>query len=284
MKKIPPDLENSFKTFLDQNAVSKQIQIGYQKWLRYYLDFCQKYSFVQSDQNSLDHFIKKLKEKKQTDKQQSQAAQAIELYYKLIAEKEHIEQSVENQREVLSEKNEQYKTTRADWSSVYNKLSSEISLRHYSPKNLRAYRGWVRQFQAFTKSKDPRLLTGSEAREFLTFLAKKKKVSASSQNQAFHGLLFLYKHILKNDFSELEGVVRVKRKPYIPVVLSREEIDKVIASLKYPYDLVVKLLYGCGLRISEGLKLRVQDFNEVVIIYLDLQIWTVKSYRLIVIR
>ncbi|MFO7818088.1 MAG: integron integrase, partial [Desulfovibrionales bacterium] len=71
----------------------------------------------------------------------------------------------------------------------------------------------------------------------------------------------LYKHILKNEFGELEGVVRAKRKPYIPVVLSREEIDKVIDCLKYPYDLVVKVLYGCGLRISEGLKLRVQDFN-----------------------
>jgi site-specific recombinase XerD len=92
-------------------------------------------------------------------------------------------------------------------------------------------------------------------------LAEKKKFSASSQNQAFNALLFLYKHILKNEFGELEGVARAKRKPYIPVVLSREEIDKVIENLKYPYDLVVKVLYGCGLRISEGLKLRVQDLN-----------------------
>lgn len=241
MKKIPSDLESKFKTLLDQESVNKQIQIEYQKWLRYYLDFCQKYSFVQSDQNSLDHFIKKLQEKKQTDLQQSQATQAIQLYYKLVAEKEK-EQDPENQSEVLSEKDEQYKTTRADWSSVYKDLAAEISLRHYSPKTLRAYRGWVRQFQAFVKSKDSRLLTGCEARDFLTFLADKKKVSASSQNQAFNALLFLYKHILKNDFGELEGVVRAKRKPYIPVVLSREEIDKVIKNLKYPYDLVVKVL------------------------------------------
>ena len=261
MKKIPPDLENRFKTLLEQESFSKQLQIDYQKWLRFYLDFCQKYSFVQSDQNSLDHFIKKLQEKKQTDLQQSQAARAIQLYYKIVAEKEEIKDVADNPKEILSENNEQYKTTRADWSSVYKDLSAEISLRHYSPKTLRAYTGWVRQFQAFVKSKDSRLLTGSEARDFLTFLAEKKKVSASSQNQAFNALLFLYKHILKNEFGELEGVVRAKRKPYIPVVLSREEIDKVIDCLKYPYDLVVKVLYGCGLRISEGLKLRVQDFN-----------------------
>jgi integron integrase len=261
MKKIPPDLENRFKTLLEQESFSKQLQIDYQKWLRFYLDFCQKYSFVQSDQNSLDHFIKKLQEKKQTDLQQSQAARAIQLYYKIVAEKEEIKDVADNPKEILSENNEQYKTIRADWSSVYKDLSAEISLRHYSPKTLRAYTGWVRQFQAFVKSKDSRLLTGSEARDFLTFLAEKKKVSASSQNQAFNALLFLYKHILKNEFGELEGVVRAKRKPYIPVVLSREEIDKVIDCLKYPYDLVVKVLYGCGLRISEGLKLRVQDFN-----------------------
>lgn len=261
MKKIPPDLEYRFKTLLEQEFFSKQLQIDYQKWLRFYLDFCQKYSFVQSEQNSLDHFIKKLQEKKQTDLQQSQAARAIQLYYKIVAEKEEIKDVADNPKEILSESNEQYKTIRADWSSVYKDLSAEISLRHYSPKTLRAYTGWVRQFQAFVKSKDSRLLTGSEARDFLTFLAEKKKVSASSQNQAFNALLFLYKHILKNEYGELEGVVRAKRKPYIPVVLSREEIDKVIDCLKYPYDLVVKVLYGCGLRISEGLKLRVQDFN-----------------------
>ncbi|MGM0611721.1 MAG: integron integrase [Thermodesulfobacteriota bacterium] len=261
MKKIPPDLENRFKSLLEQESFSKQLQIDYQKWLRYYLDFCQKYSFVQSDQNSLAYFIKKLREKKQTDRQQSQAAQAIQLYYKLVVEKKEIKYVADNPKEILSENNEQYKTTRADWSNVYKDLSAEISLRHYSPKTLRAYTGWVRQFQAFVRSKDSRLLTGSEARDFLTFLAEEKKVSASSQNQAFNALLFLYKHILKNEFGELEGVVRAKRKPYIPVVLSREEIDKVIDCLKYPYDLVVKVLYGCGLRISEGLKLRVQDFN-----------------------
>jgi len=254
MKNIPPDLENSFKTLLDQESVSRQNRTEYQKWLRYYLDFCQKYSFDQSNQDSLAHFIDKLRKKNQTAQQQSQATQAIQLYYKLNAEKEPLKQDTDKQKEQL-------KTTRADWSSVYSTLSAEINLRHYSPKTLRAYQGWVRPFQAFTKSKDPRLLTGSDARDFLTFLAEKKKVSASSQNQAFNALLFLYKHILKKDLGELKGIVRAKRKPYIPVVLSREEIDTIIDNLKYPYDLVVKLLYGCGLRISEGLKLRVQDFN-----------------------
>jgi len=59
----------------------------------------------------------------------------------------------------------------------------------------------------------------------------------------------------------MDGVVRAKRKPYIPVVLSRQEIDRVTVNLGHPYDLIVKLLYGCGLRLSECMKLRVHNFN-----------------------
>jgi len=73
--------------------------------------------------------------------------------------------------------------------------------------------------------------------------------------------LFFFRHVLKKEFGKIEGVVRAKRKPYIPVVLSREEIDRILQNLQYPFDLVVKLLYGCGLRLSECLKLRIHNFN-----------------------
>jgi integron integrase len=100
-----------------------------------------------------------------------------------------------------------------------------------------------------------------DVKGLLSFLAVEKKVSASSQNQAFNALLFLFRHVLEKEFEQVEGVVRAKRKPYIPVVLSRQEIDRLIAHLDYPYYLVAKLLYGCRLRLFECLKLRVQDVN-----------------------
>jgi integrase len=96
-----------------------------------------------------------------------------------------------------------------------------------------------------------------------------KQVAASSQNQAFNVLLFLFKHLLQKEFSKVEGVVRAKRRPYIPVVLSRAEVNLIIGLLEPPYDLIAKLLYGCGLRLFECLKLRVQDLN------FDLQVLTV---------
>jgi integron integrase len=143
------------------------------------------------------------------------------------------------------------KLTGARWVSVDDRLTSAVKIRHYSPKTLQAYRSWTRKFQTFTKSKDPRLLSMEDVKGFLSFLAVDRQVAASSQNQAFN----------EKEFGQVEGVVRAKQKPYIPVVLSREEVDRVIGRLDYPYDLVAKLLYGCGLRLFECLKLRVQDLN-----------------------
>jgi integron integrase len=156
---------------------------------------------------------------------------------------------------------ENHKLRNADWRPVFTSLKGEISMRHYSPKTLRSYSGWVGKLQAFTKSKDPQLLTPTDVKDFLTYLALERKVSASSQNQAFNALLFFFRHVLKTEFGEIKDVPRAKRRPYIPVVLSRQEVDAIIAALSPPYDLVAKLLYGCGLRLFEGTKLRVQDFN-----------------------
>ncbi len=98
-------------------------------------------------------------------------------------------------------------------------------------------------------------------REYLTYLAVKCNVSASTQNQAFNSLLFVFRHVLKNEFGDLRDVPRAKRTRYIPVVLSRQEIDAILKNLYHPYSLIVKVLYGCGLRLFECLKLRVHNFN-----------------------
>ena len=156
-------------------------------------------------------------------------------------------------------KNKQQKGT--SWIEEYSRLENEIRVRNYSPRTLRTYRGWVRKFQTFTTSKSPELLSSDDVKEYLTFLAVKRKVSSATQNQAFNSLLFFYRHILNKEFGKIEGVVRAKRKLYIPVVLSREEIDSILKFLEPPYDLVVKLLYGCGLRLFECLGLRVHCLN-----------------------
>jgi len=119
----------------------------------------------------------------------------------------------------------------------------------------------VRHFQTFTRSQDPACLSSAAVKEFLTCLAVTKKVAASAQNQAFNALLFFYRHVLNQEFGPVERVVRVKRKPYDPVVSFRAEIAAIQLHVSPPADLVVKLLYGCGLRLSECLHLRVHCLN-----------------------
>lgn len=261
MIKISPELKGHYEILLVQKQVPKRLHSEYLKWLRYYLDFCQKYGFEKSKDESLAPFIKKLQNKRQNVGQQKCAAHAVSIYREIKWLSGPPAKSYPKSAHRVLPKIELKETTNADWTAVYENLDSEIRLRHYSRKTLRAYRGWVRQFQGFTSSKNPRLLSDSDVKDFLTHLAVKRKVSASSQNQAFHSLLFFFRHVLKNEFGELKDVPRAKRKPYIPVVLSREEVNSIVDALTYPYSLVVKLLYGCGLRLFECLNLRVQNFN-----------------------
>lgn len=167
------------------------------------------------------------------------------------AAKEHVPQEIkknskksyifnansENRSDNIADSNE-LKLSNANWTWVYDNLNSAIKVRHYSPKTLQAYKTWAHKFQTFTKSKDARLLTMEDVKGFLCFLAVEKKVSASSQNQAFNALLFLFKHVLEKEFGKVEGVVRAKRRAYIPVVLSREEVDHIICHLEYPFNLM----------------------------------------------
>jgi integron integrase len=153
------------------------------------------------------------------------------------------------------------KTEGTDWSDIFNELRNCIKLRHYSPRTLKTYTSWTRKFQTFLKSKNPQLIEVQDVKDFLTWLAVDQGVSAASQNLAFNALLFLFRNVFKQEFGKIDGIVRAKRKPYIPVVLSRQEVDRVIGFMKDPHKLIITLMYGCGLRISECLSLRVQNFN-----------------------
>ena len=166
----------------------------------------------------------------------------------------HLDQRIDKKKSATLERSN-------GWNTAFDDLSGLIKIKHYSPKTLRAYTNWLKKFQGFTRNKDVHSLSPSDVKEFLEYLAVERNVSASTQNQAFNALLFFYRHIIKIDFGDQKNNLRAKRKQYIPVVLSREEVGLIIGHLPYPYDLVVKLLYGCGLRLFECLNLRVNNFN-----------------------
>lgn len=260
MIKVPQALQKKYDYLLMNSPVPPNEYPAYRKWLRYYLDFCRKYKHAYDSSGSLGLFINKLKEKNQNTHQREQAKKAVELYYFGLNQSRELENDAEP---VVKEDQVSFNegNKKESWDQSIDVLKNEIKVRHYSPKTMKAYSLWAEKFRYFVKPKLPEDLTPDDVKSFLTFLAVKKKVSASSQNQAFNALLFFFRHVLNKEFGKIDGVVRAKRKPYIPVVLSRKEVDLFIGNLNSPYNLVVKLLYGCGLRLSECMKLRVNQFN-----------------------
>lgn len=264
MLNIPNELWFKYGMLLAKKAVPVSFDNHYKKWLRYYLDYCHKYKQPYFDNQSLEKFIEKLREKKHSSDQQNEAAQAVSIYYDMLAAKKFGDSPaliVKPPLTLPSPHEGRGEQGVAEWKKAHSEMFAEIKTRHYSPKTLKSYAMWARKFQFFTKNKLPQSLTPADVKEFLRFLAIEKNVSASSQNQAFNALLFFYRHVIKRDFGDQRDNVRAKRHRHIPVVLSREEINLVFKNLSYPYDLLAKLLYGCGLRLFECLKLRVHNFN-----------------------
>jgi integron integrase len=133
--------------------------------------------------------------------------------------------------------------------------------RHYSKRTEPAYCLWVRRFVHFHDLRHPAEMAEPEINAFLTHLAVTDKVSASTQNQARSALLFLYRRVLGRQVGELGGVVRARVSSRVPVVLTREEVRTVLAQLDGEPRLLASLMYGTGLRLSECLRLRVQDVD-----------------------
>jgi integron integrase len=144
---------------------------------------------------------------------------------------------------------------------LLDQLHQAIVVRHYSDDTWKAYRHWTRRFIYFHNVRHPKDMGGPEVESFLTHLAVKEHVSASTQNQAFNALLFLYTRVIKKDLGNLDAV-RAKRRINIPTVLSKDEVKAVMDHLRGQYSIIATLLYGAGLRIQiECLKLRVQDLD-----------------------
>jgi integron integrase len=121
--------------------------------------------------------------------------------------------------------------------------------------------GWIRRFILFHNKRHPSAMGAEEVNAFLTHLAVEKDVAASTQGQALSALLFLYKHVLGDALPWLEDVVLARKPRKLPVVMTRDEVRRVLARLEGTPKLVTALLYGAGLRLLEALRLRVKDLD-----------------------
>ena len=146
---------------------------------------------------------------------------------------------------------------------LLDEMRTLMRRRRYSIHTERAYRDWVKRYVRFHNMQSRGDLRHGEEKieAFLTHLARDRQVAASTQNQAMNALVFLYKHVLKQPLSGEINADRARKQSRIPVVLTRKETARVIVLTSGVYELIVKLLYGSGLRITECLRLRVQDMD-----------------------
>lgn len=144
---------------------------------------------------------------------------------------------------------------------LMDRIEETMHLLHYSPRTQTAYRRWILRYIHFHDTKHPSTMAGKEVTAFLTYLASRLKVAASTQNQALAALLFLYRDVLKVDLPWLDKVVRAKTRDHLPVVMSREEVRSLLSEMAGMQWLMASLLYGSGLRLMECCRLRVKDVD-----------------------
>ena len=142
---------------------------------------------------------------------------------------------------------------------LLDQVRGKIRLKHYSIRTEQAYVDWIKRFILHFDKRHPRELGAAEVEAFLTHLAVAGNVAAATQNQAKSALLFLYREVLETELPWLDNVERARTPKRLPVVLTREEVQGVLGRLTGTHWLIASLLYGAGLRIMEGLRLRVKD-------------------------
>ena len=149
----------------------------------------------------------------------------------------------------------------ASSSPFIDRLCAAIRVRHYSIRTEQAYVHWVRRFILFHGKRHPETLGEAEVAAFLSHLAVEGKVAPATQNQALNALVFLYNAVLDRPLAEMVGIVRAKRRERLPVVLTVEEVSRVLSHLPPRIWLVACLQYGSGLRLLESVRLRVKDVD-----------------------
>jgi integron integrase len=253
---VPNRILPEFQDFLlSRSLVPAKNAPFYAHWVSRFLGFSNRNQDLGSDL-MVQKFLNQLKtQKKIADWQIKQAEEALKLYFHHFPD---------GKNSVISPDVPQKKPM--DVSKVLSDMRQAIRIKHYSYSTERSYLEWAERFMDYTskvKKKDVRVagLDTVDVKDFLSYLALTRKVSSSTQNQAFNALLFLFRDVLKKELGDLSKTVRAKRGQKLPVVLSQEEVQSMFKHVKGLNLLILQLLYGSGLRLLELARLRVKDLD-----------------------
>ncbi|MCU7853430.1 MAG: integron integrase [Candidatus Thiodiazotropha sp. (ex Monitilora ramsayi)] len=146
-------------------------------------------------------------------------------------------------------------------SPFLQQVINAVRVRHYSRRTEDTYLHWIKRFIFFHNKRHPETMAEREVAAFLTYLAVKKNVAASTQNIALNALVFMYRHVLDRPLNNIQGLVRAKKPQKLPVVLTQVEVAKILSKLTGQHWLIACLQYGSGLRLIESVRLRVMDID-----------------------
>src|SRR4029453_17573443 len=144
---------------------------------------------------------------------------------------------------------------------LLDRVRQTVRAKHYSRRTESAYVDWIRRYVLFHRKRHPSEMGAPEIADFLTWLATNRRVHALTQSQSLSALLFLYRHVLHIEIGPIENVPRARMPVRVPVVLSRDEVARIMKHLDGVMWMMVALLYGSGLRLRECLELRVKDID-----------------------
>ncbi|MBU1754617.1 integron integrase [bacterium] len=239
-----------FKDFLlsKQHIADKKIPY-YLHWITQYHEFCNKHKANESESDSLKQYLHYL-EKEHESWQVLQAQEAIRLY--------NYFKNIENLKEI---QNNPSLSSSQSWQGIEEETVKALRLRHRSYQTEKSYIGWLRGFSSYLTYKKPDTVTQDDLKNFLTYLIVERKVSISTQKQAFNAILFLFRNVLDKEIKGLDDAIRSRISQRLPVVLARQEILKIFAHLEGIHRLMAGVIYGGGLRLQECLMLRVKDID-----------------------
>ena len=144
---------------------------------------------------------------------------------------------------------------------LLDRVRAKIRLKHYSPKTEQVYCKWIVRFIRFHDMRHPATMGSDEITAYLTWLATDRKVAGATQNQALAAILFMYREVMGVDLPWMDDIVRAKKKPNLPVVLSRGEVGDLLAHMTDLPHLMSLIMYGSGVRLLECCRLRVKDLD-----------------------
>lgn len=250
---------SDFEAFLIKSGSVTEEKIKfYIHWVRRFLKFS-NYELEKINTERISQYLDSLEaDEKIADWQVKQAADAVILYTE-----KYLKKLLQQVSPLAKDSNGKsiHPQASLQWKQILEEAKNAIRLRHFSLSTEKTYLGWIARFKTFLKERDPHSLEAEDLKKYLTHLALHGRVSASTQNQAFNALLFLYRNVLHKEVDDLTSVPRAKRRMNLPTVLSRNEVKSLLSHLKGVYLLMGQLMYGCGLRLMECLRLRIKDID-----------------------